>query len=89
MKAMYTTFSDRKAKLTVAERMNIFEGKCLPVILTVKPWEYGGSLMSPVRSSATILQASETAATHPISTTIDSPRPNAFCTAAPPGKKQE
>lgn len=57
-----------------------------PVTLTAKPSAYGGSRMSPVLSSATILQASEIAATQPNSTTIDSPRPSAFCTAAPPGK---
>jgi len=58
-----------------------------PVILTAKPSVYGGSRPSPFLSSATILQASDTAATHPNSTTIDSPRPNAFCTAAPPRRR--
>lgn len=61
-------------------------GWSLPVILTAKPWAYGGSRIRPALSSATILQASENAATHPNSTTIDSPRPSAFCTAAPPGE---
>lgn len=71
------------------ENASVLPHQCSPVILTPKPWEYGGSPLRPVLSCATTLQVSETAATHPNSTTIDSPRPNDFWIADPPTREKK